>query len=319
MFPERQPGVHRDWKHEVEFLDNIFHNGAAYTVGKVNGDHWLLYITSPQDDADASSVRSVNLTKEEDSGIPDHTIEILMSDLSPAARRSFFSSALSPSETPSSHAQSLSSSLGITNIFPPELTTLDAYTFSPCGYSSNALIRIGDVHPFTSSRPAANGENGTAASLPTPGEGYYTIHVTPEDGWSYASFECNLPLPASHPASSGPQSIPDLKTLIQRVVAIFQPGRLSLTLFISSEDNEGQPGEDSAIEAAQRAFKAALTGTRQVQNGSVAEEGSGASGGIHQYKRTDKINYEFGGYDLAFASFEAVEKQPCAGLKKAIS
>lgn len=47
MFPERQPGPHREWSNEVEYLDALFSNGAAYTVGKVNGDHWLLYITSP--------------------------------------------------------------------------------------------------------------------------------------------------------------------------------------------------------------------------------------------------------------------------------
>ena len=50
MFPERQRGPHRDWRAEVEYLDQIFPNGAAYTVGKVNGDHWLLYITSPGED-----------------------------------------------------------------------------------------------------------------------------------------------------------------------------------------------------------------------------------------------------------------------------
>jgi S-adenosylmethionine decarboxylase len=49
MFPERQLGPHRDWKEEIQFLDNLFPNGAAYTVGKVNGDHWLLYLTSPDE------------------------------------------------------------------------------------------------------------------------------------------------------------------------------------------------------------------------------------------------------------------------------
>jgi S-adenosylmethionine decarboxylase len=62
-------------------------------------------------------------------------------------------------------------------------------------------------------------------------------------------------------------------------------------LFISSEENEATTsGGESAVEAAQQAFRTAL-----------AQEPTGGK----KYRRTDKINYEFGGYDLAFASFEA--------------
>jgi S-adenosylmethionine decarboxylase len=262
----------------VEFLDNIFPNGAAYTVGKVNGDHWLLYITGPPDSEPIlNSPSSVN----NDRPPPDYTIEILMSDLAPAARQPFFPSS-DPEDTPSIDAQALSTSLGISDIFPSHLTALDAYSFSPCGYSANALIKWG-TDPVSKI-------NGTV------GEGYYTIHVTPEEGWSYASFECNVPLPSSRPAPQDPKTIPDLLSLIRRVVTIFQPGRLSLTLFISSEDNENDDGE-SAIEAAQRAFKAALIP-------STAGDKLSVNTGLPEYKRTDKINYEFGGYDLAFASFE---------------
>lgn len=281
MFPERQNGPHRDWKYEVEYLDNIFKQGAAYTVGKVNGDHWLLYITTPQNASDTTSnspTRSSFTSK-----FPDYTIEILMSDLSPMARQPFYAPSLSSSETPSSHAEALSSSLGITNIFPPERTTLDGYTFSPCGYSSNALIRWGDA--------------SSDAAMSHGGEGYYTIHVTPEEGWSYASFECNVPLSHSTDPSDN-ETIPNLKTLIQRVVRVFQPGRLSLTLFISSEDDNGE--KETAVEAAQKAFRAALS------RPSADKTGGQAPGDERSYRRTDKINYEFAGYDLAFASFELI-------------
>ena len=268
MFPDRQQGPHRDWKYEVEFLDNIFQDGAAYTVGKMNGDHWLLYMTSPTDSSET-------IPKSPKDSLPDYTIEILMSDLSQTAREPFSSTILSPSETPASRAHYVSLSSGIVDIFPPSLTSLDAYSFSPCGYSSNALIRWGED-----------------PDVILTSEGYYTIHVTPEEGWSYASFECNVPL-----SPSGAAMIPDLKTLIRRVVSIFQPGRLSLTLFISSQEGAGA-GEEAAVEAAQKAFKAALVDDPPcVTNGLVPRGG---------YKRTDKINYEFGGYDLAFASFELI-------------
>ena len=307
MFPERQLGPHRDWKHEVEYLDNIFQNGAAYTVGKFNGDHWLLYMTTPDQGfnccgREPAPSSPISLKLEDGfSHAQDYTIEILMSDLSPSARQSFFSLSTSAdsSVTPSSHAQAVSATVGISNIFPPHLTTLDAYTFSPCGYSSNALIKWGNDATITSTAKSIGIE--TSVAMPYTREGYYTIHVTPEEGWSYASFECNIPLPiTSHPPLSHPSQNPDLKSVIQRVVDIFQPGRLSLTLFIQSKDNELEEGA-SAVEAAQRAFREALTPPSQV---AVRGNGPPNESGSRLYKRTNKINYEFWGYDLAFASFE---------------
>jgi len=276
MFPERQQGPHIDWKKEVEFLDSIFPNGSAYTIGKVNGDHWLLYMTSPDDSIRPGSSPALGQSNPSipSSGPPDFTIEILMSDLSGEASEPFYHDSTT---SPSVHAQAVSSTVGIADIFPADLTTLDAYTFTPCGYSSNALIRWGDP-----SFPSAT--NAT----PFSSEGYYTIHVTPEKGWSYASFECNVPL-STRPSEES--AIPDLETLVRRVVTVFRPGRITLTLFISSEDNETDEHGDTEVEAAQKAFRAALSSTSA---GSVTGP----------YKRTDKINYEFGGYDLAFASFE---------------
>jgi len=301
MFPDRQHGPHRDWKAEVEFLDNIFPDGAAYTIGKVNGDHWLLYITSPGEDLNTGTApnsphsvpKELVGTEDEDSPAslnPDYTIEILMTNLSAKARQYFHADQNDikvKGDNSAEHALALSSAVGIADLFPAQLTTLDAYSFTPCGYSSNALIRQPQ-----SSEPA-----------PENAEGYYTIHVTPEEGWSYASFECNVPLPTK----PTPQlvGIPDLKTLIRRVVNIFEPGRLTLTLFVSSEDNTNaeEEGGESAIEAAQRAFKAALTlpGGRCAK---PSKDDATQSRFTGLYKRTDKINYEFGGYDLAFATFE---------------
>lgn len=291
MFPERQLGPHRDWQREVEYLDNIFHNGAAYTVGKVNGDHWLLYITGLDKVPAPNSISSS--PKIQDSHT-DYTIEILMSDLSNKARQSFFFLDL-PSEdmddTPSSRGTAVSQQIGISQIFPPSSTTLDAYAFHPCGYSSNALIKRG--HNSLKNGFVHEATNGLARHE-LLGEGYYTIHVTPEEGWSYASFECNIQLSCSD--SSHQEQFPDVKSLIERVVNIFEPGRITLTLFMSSDDNDMETA--GAIDAAQRAFKDALTECT----------GLGKQNGMNEiwrvYRRTDKINYEFGGYDLAFASFE---------------
>jgi S-adenosylmethionine decarboxylase len=345
MFPERQHGPHRGWSEEVSFLDAVFPGGSAYTIGKVNGDHWLLYLTG-EDPASSSGSENgtapnspiiprldgpIHLNVGGTGNTPDYTIEILMSQLAPEARAPFFApedgSALSPAED----AAKLSDEIGISDIFPRHMTTLDGYSFTPCGYSSNALINWGSsaltnggaatatdaptnghvasTEAEEEATPASATPNGRAGS----GEGYYTIHVTPEEGWSYASFECNVPLALSRSHAHQPNSaIPDLRTVVRRVVDIFRPGRITLTLFISSEDNREFLEEDedgageSAVEAAQRAFKLALSGVP-----APSKKMNGATNGHHhgawaRYRRTDKINYEFGGYDLAFASFEVM-------------
>lgn len=288
MFPERQLGPHKEWKAEVEYLDAIFPDGAAYAIGKVNGDHWLLYMTKPQATQGAiSRTTGISQPKCADQSDPskgiDYTIEILMTHISPSASEPFFSPEFGEDNTPSTHAQALSLQTGISDLFPSRLTTIDAYSFTPCGYSSNAILRWSET-------PSEDQHHKTPE-----GEGYYTIHVTPESGWSYASFECNVPLPTLPTHEVG--SIPDLQTLVRRVVRIFQPAKLSLTLFISSVGNSNAEEEEgiSAVEAAQRAFKLALT--------SPSKANEGREGDL-VYRRTDKINYEFGSYDLAFASFE---------------
>lgn len=307
MFPERQLGPHREWKDEVHFLDGVFPNGSAYTVGRVNGDHWLLYMTGPPDCGSPMVSRApVSFVGGEggappggDASMVDHTIEILMTQLAPEAREPFFTPDTVDEDSAGAHGLALSSTLGISDLFPRALTTLDAYAFTPCGYSSNALLK------WTA---PADGASATGAS----GEGYYTIHVTPEEGWSYASFECNVPLPATASAGAGAGGLPDLRTLVRRVVDIFRPGRITLTLFVSSAENsdaEDRSGE-SAIEAAQRAFRAALTTPLGAPAAGGTSDGAKGPPPIEVrrkvYKRTDKINYEFGGYDLAFASFEQV-------------
>ncbi|KAL5524059.1 hypothetical protein ACEPAG_8232 [Sanghuangporus baumii] len=391
MFPDKQLGPHRDWGLEVEFLDRLFDHGSAYTVGKVNqrGDHWLLYMTSPEDMSSGSGTEMSSLasslcisdadvkikmrTREENWAIvgraglytlpllppsqQDYTIEILMTHLSPRARAAFFTpDSVDPcctegDHSPGVYALNLSDDLGITDIFPRHRTELDAYSFTPCGYSANALIHWGDA-------PGAPQliDEDLDDSEKKIGEGYYTIHVTPEEGWSYASFECNVPLAPRRKctndrgeATDNADDIPDLRTLIRRVVRIFEPGKITMTLFVQSrgsgyedeEDEEDNDEKETAVEAAQRAFKAALTRLPKasrasppstavnhetggptlttLQNGSEdtpvmsfavshsdGPECAWAPVYDRVYKRMDKINYEFGGYDLAFASFEAL-------------
>lgn len=101
LFPNQQRGPHRSWRDEVRFLDKLFIGGSAYMIGKMNGDHWYLYITEPntQLTPPASPDREPTETKKMSfpeskfmigCGEEDETLEILMTDLDEQNARQFY-------------------------------------------------------------------------------------------------------------------------------------------------------------------------------------------------------------------------------------
>ncbi|KAI1438857.1 S-adenosylmethionine decarboxylase [Xylaria sp. CBS 124048] len=100
LFPDKQRGPHRSWKQEVEFLDDMFEGGSAYMVGKMNGDHWYLYITSPEtlvtrpratDENGTAKIPTTTVPiMEADLQRKDETLEILMTDLDPDNAKQFY-------------------------------------------------------------------------------------------------------------------------------------------------------------------------------------------------------------------------------------
>ncbi|GAA5859181.1 hypothetical protein JCM8547_008905 [Rhodosporidiobolus lusitaniae] len=358
MFPDRQKGPHKDWSQEMAFLDKLFENSSAYTVGRMNGDHWLLYITPPSDDvllpnalsssvtmqpanpetplsalsasldtkpsafphnpAPSSSPSSSLLHKPRFSPHrPDQTLEIMMTQLSPAACQKFYhpsSSASSSYVTPlpadhplvtgsegdgDAHAlgAKLSDDIGLTAILPG--ATMDSFLFAPCGYSMNAVRD----------------------------DRYATVHVTPEEEYSYASFECNFDFDNLGGASTstsknngsagsvssvegdelemdgvvssrapGGRRSESLQTLIERVLAIFEPSKVSMTLFVSDDELAGS-SESEGAEAGKK--ERAHEGMRQLLNPRLLET----------YERVDRILYEFDGYALVYCVFQKKEKR----------
>lgn len=110
----------------------------------------------------------------------EQTVEILMSDLDPEAMKIFFKG---PHTGPEVTRLS-----GIDTLIPG--STIDEQLFEPCGYSMNSFR----------------------------GPHYSTIHITPEEDFSYVSFEANVPV-ASY------------DKLVAAVLEIFRPGRFVLSVF----------------------------------------------------------------------------------------
>lgn len=121
----------------------------------------------------------------------DETLELLMHDLDPNVLKAFIPN---PGEKPSD----MEARTGIDRLYPD--MEMDRFVFEPYGYSMNAIS----------------------------GEHYATIHVTPEESGSYASFETNV-------AES------DYRDRIGQILDIFRPGRF--TLVFTEATSERDPGE----------------------------------------------------------------------------
>ncbi|KAI5956559.1 SPE2 [Candida jiufengensis] len=261
MFPEKQIHVHKDWKNEVSLLNEYFICGKSYVVGNfASDDHWYLYFGGKEEDNHFGC-------KHHQSSI-DQTFEVLMTELNPECANKFIYSR-KPGQQSEDENTDLGHELGMETMIETELDSVfeptnlnthlpspslsessegesdieidekevggknsgsqstttdfefihDAFAFTPCGYSSNSIC--------------SNVKGGF----------YYTLHITPESGWSYASFETNFPFNDSI----------SIMTVLKRILKIFDPKKFSMTLInekilknstslnnnlIESDDNE---------------------------------------------------------------------------------
>jgi S-adenosylmethionine decarboxylase len=318
LYPDRQVGPHRSWRDEVRHLDKLFQGGSAYMIGKVNGEHWFLYLTEPFTMlTPPASPQSIDMPETETKVLElpssmvsdraakvcegeDETLEVLMTDLDEENAKQFYLNEASavaeerysgvhvhkddtmdvfgdvadandkgyPAElTTEGHALGtvVADNCGLSNIYPQDKypgSRIDAYLFTPCGFSANGVI------------PAPAGEKGTH---------YFTVHVTPEPICSYASFETNVPCG---------QSGRDTQEIVQNAVDIFKPGRFSVTLFEAKTNYEELDTADDATLLKIRALE------RQ------QKMRSGKMDAIKGYRRIDRIVHDLDGYDLVFRYYE---------------
>lgn len=115
---------------------------------------------------------------------PTYTLEVVMTELARSAARNFYRT---DDFVSAAHTTKTS---GIRDIFPE--AEIDDYVFEPCGYSMNGL----------------------------EGNGFSTIHITPEPDCSYAS--CEL--------SCYPCEKVDVSDRVRRIVKAFRPGKMTVTV-----------------------------------------------------------------------------------------
>jgi len=172
FFPERQLHPHRSFLDEVVYLDSYFNHGAAYCIGKLNGNHFNVYNAESR----GRQKGSVSLPHDD-----DITLEMLMTGLDQTKMRNFY-------KTEGKTSADATKDSGIGDLFSG--AQIDDYLFEPLGYSMNGLL----------------------------GEGYFTIHITPQPECSFVSFETNIPLD-------------DYTELINKVLECFRPSQFIVVLY----------------------------------------------------------------------------------------
>jgi S-adenosylmethionine decarboxylase len=207
----------------------------------------------------------------------DETLEILMTHLDNSNAEKFYLNGIeNASEEGHISGSIVAEACGLNDIYPVDPHCggrLDGYSFAPCGFSANAVIAPPETKPFTSEDHETSGH-------------YFTVHVTPEQGYSYASFETNVP--GDMFPGRGTREV------VSRVIKGFRPGRMCITKFISHQskntDTESEDGfgrDSGFIDSTDIAVLKAVKWDWKVAG----------------YRRIEKVIYEFDGYDLIFASF----------------
>jgi S-adenosylmethionine decarboxylase len=185
-FPGDQAFPHQSFHQELDYLyshrnlcDRL--DGSGYTLGPVTADHWFVFVAD-------HTIRAQALEMD-----VDRVLNIMMFDIDEEVADLFQYDAYGTKdgETKEEEIMRISKEQttrsGIDALCPGAI--IDPRAFEPCGYSMNAIL-------FRS---------------------YSTIHITPESGSSYASFESN-------------QKVGSYKSLISNVIRTFRPKRFVITL-----------------------------------------------------------------------------------------
>jgi S-adenosylmethionine decarboxylase len=135
-------------------------------------------------------------------------LEIMMHDLSRSSMKHFF-------KKEGKTNIDVTKESGIQELIPG--LKIDSHLFEPCGYSMNGML-----------------------------ENYYsTIHITPEDGFSYVSFETNISADLLDKIykKDKKEKKNNYSKLIENVINLFGPNRFTIS-FITSNKSEKLDGKN---------------------------------------------------------------------------
>ncbi|KAK7303201.1 hypothetical protein RJT34_14103 [Clitoria ternatea] len=180
IFPKAQPFPHTSFKDEVNYIETTLPSNLCFRKASI--------MPSKSSSHSWHVFTATKFTAATTTTTHNHpfTVEICMTDLDRVLAGKFFRR---PGDGKSGHSagKEMTELTGIGEI--NENALVCDFAFDPCGYSMNGM----------------------------DGDWYSTIHVTPEDGYSYASFEC-----------VGNDDV-DIVHVLRKVVQIFRPGTISVS------------------------------------------------------------------------------------------
>lgn len=182
IFPMAQPYPHTSFRDEVVFLEESLPASLCFRKATVMNSQKLSSHSWHVFTASDEPRMDPNMAEEL------YTVEVCMTELDCVLARKFFRR---PNDGKSGDAagKEMTEITGIGDINPNAI--ICDFAFDPCGYSMNGI----------------------------DGDQYSTIHVTPEDGYSYASFECV-------------GSVYDgglLAEMLKKVAQVFRPAKMSVS------------------------------------------------------------------------------------------
>ncbi|KAF8387975.1 hypothetical protein HHK36_026641 [Tetracentron sinense] len=189
IFPKAQPFPHTSFREEVLYLEESLPGNLCYRKACVMPSKMSSHswhVYSASDEHHHMVLQHM----------PDvFTIEVCMTELDRVLARKFFRRP-GDGKSGDTAGKEMTEVTGIGDINPRALVC--DFAFDPCGYSMNGI----------------------------DGDHYSTIHVTPEDGYSYASFECVISIDDTG-------SIGDV---LKKVVQVFRPATMSVSTTSASQD-----------------------------------------------------------------------------------
>lgn len=192
IFPKSQPYPYTNFQEEVVYLQNVLPKNLCYQKAslmpsKLSTHTWHVFSATDE---------SHLMLMEHPTTCTTFTFEVCMTELDSVLARKFFR-APNDGKTGDSAGKVMTEMTRICDI--NRKAHICDFAFDPCGYSMNGL----------------------------DGEKYSTIHVTPEEGFSYASFECVGSL------CEGGSYIGDV---LKKVVQVFRPGTMSVSTTCTSRE-----------------------------------------------------------------------------------
>ncbi|KAL3626188.1 hypothetical protein CASFOL_029737 [Castilleja foliolosa] len=185
IFPESQPYPHTSFRDEILHLEENLPKNLSCRKAKVMGSKSGAYKWHVFTAADEGHMLSMVDARVDDL----YTVEICMTGLDRVQAKKFYRR-VGDGKTGDSAGMEMTELTGINRVNPNAL--ICDYGFDPCGYSMNGV----------------------------DGDRYSTIHVTPEDGFSYASFEC---------VGSVYDDREEFFEVLRKVVGIFRPAEMSVS------------------------------------------------------------------------------------------